>query len=459
MRLHIFKHILAGVALMAVASPVMMAQHTQSGYFLDGYMYRYRMNPAIGNDSTRFVAVPAIGNLNVAARGNLHVSDIFYNVNGRTTTFMNPGVTVAELMDNIGNNNRLSTDVNVTLLAGGFKAWGGYNTVTIGARANAAVRLPREVFSLLKEGVANQSYDIRDIGAHADAFAEIAFGHSRDINKQWRVGGTLKFLLGGANMDAKFKQARLDLGVDNWSVVADAELQSSVKGLTYKTDVNDDTHHRYVSGIDVDGTGLNGFGMALDLGAVYTLNQDWQFSASVLDFGFIHWNNNIVASTNGERQFYTDRYTFNADNDADNSFDNEWKKLRNDFSAIYELDDMGDRGGRTTMLSATLNFAGQYTLPVYRNLTFGLMNTTKIQGAYSWTDFRLSANVAPVKIFSATANMAVGSYGCGFGWLANLHVTGFNLFLGMDHTLGKLTKDGVPLSSNASVNFGMNVLF
>lgn len=120
---------------------------------------------------------------------------------------------------------------------------------------------------------------------------------------------------------------------------------------------------------------------------------------------------------------------------------------------------MGDRGGRTTMLSATLNFAGQYTLPVYRNLTFGLMNTTKIQGAYSWTDFRLSANVAPVKIFSATANMAVGSYGCGFGWLANLHVTGFNLFLGMDHTLGKLTKDGVPLSSNASVNFGMNVLF
>lgn len=321
------------------------------------------------------------------------------------------------------------------------------------------MRLPREVFSLLKEGVANQSYDIRDIGAHADAFAEIAFGHSRDINKQWRVGGTLKFLLGGANMDAKFNQARLDLGVDNWSVVADAELQSSVKGLTYKTDVNDDTHHRYVSGIDVDGTGLNGFGMALDLGAVYTLNQDWQFSASVLDFGFIHWNNNIVASTNGERQFYTDRYTFNADNDADNSFDNEWKKLRNDFSAIYELDDMGDRGGRTTMLSATLNFAGQYTLPVYRNLTFGLMNTTKIQGAYSWTDFRLSANVAPVKIFSATANMAVGSYGCGFGWLANLHVTGFNLFLGMDHTLGKLTKDGVPLSSNASVNFGMNVLF
>ena len=29
----------------------------------------------------------------------------------------------------------------------------------------------------------------------------------------------------------------------------------------------------------------------------------------------------------------------------------------------------------------------------------------------------------------------------------------------MDHTLGKLSKEGVPLSSNASVNFGINVPF
>lgn len=33
------------------------------------------------------------------------------------------------------------------------------------------------------------------------------------------------------------------------------------------------------------------------------------------------------------------------------------------------------------------------------------------------------------------------------------------MFLGMDHTLGKLAKQGLPLSSNAAVNLGINFPF
>ena len=41
----------------------------------------------------------------------------------------------------------------------------------------------------------------------------------------------------------------------------------------------------------------------------------------------------------------------------------------------------------------------------------------------------------------------------------NVHTPGFSFFLGMDHTLGKLAKQGVPLNSNGSVNLGLSVLF
>ena len=41
----------------------------------------------------------------------------------------------------------------------------------------------------------------------------------------------------------------------------------------------------------------------------------------------------------------------------------------------------------------------------------------------------------------------------------NVNVTGFNMFVGMDHFMGKLTKQGLPLSSNASVNMGINIPF
>ena len=52
-----------------------------------------------------------------------------------------------------------------------------------------------------------------------------------------------------------------------------------------------------------------------------------------------------------------------------------------------------------------------------------------------------------------------GDYGVGFGWLLNLHTTGFNFFVGTDHTMGKLSKQFVPLNSNADLNIGINFPF
>lgn len=445
-------------ALLACAAFTVSSQNTASGFYVDDYAYRYQMNPAVGN-STNFVAMPALGNLNVGMFGNLHLKNVLFNVDGRTTTFLNPGVSVSEVMNGLNDMNKLGGSVKINLLAGGFKAFGGYNTVTVSARADFGVKLPKSVFSLLKEGVENKTYSINDMGAFANAYGELAFGHSRQITPQIRVGGALKFLLGGGNLSAKLNKAELVLGEDDWEINSNAEIEASVKGLQYKQKLNENTGHQYVNGANIDGGGLNGFGMAVDLGATYSPLPDWSFNLAILDLGYIGWNNNMVASTQGDKYFNTDRYTFNADDDAPNSFDREKDKIRDDISALYELDDLGDKGSRTTMLGTTLNVGAEYTLPVYRKLTFGLLNTTRIQGDYTWTNFRLSANVAPVKFLDASASVAAGTYGCSFGWLLNIHPIGFNLFVGMDHTLGKLAKQGVPLSSNASFNLGINFPF
>lgn len=448
----------AGVATL-LATSASAQQNTYSGYFIDGNLYRHQLNPAFGNDSLTYVAFPGLGNLNVGMHGNLRVDDVLYNVNGRTTTFLNPAVDAGTFLKSLKDHNKVGADINIPILGGGFKAWGGYNTVSIGARASVNASIPRSVFSLLKEGATNSTYDISDLKARAYAYAEIAFGHSRQINSKWRVGGKLKVLLGGADVDMNLSTAQLTLGTDNWTATTDAEIRSSVKGLKYKTDVNEHTGRRYVSGVDVDGTGLNGFGLGFDLGANFKLNQDWSFSASLLDLGFIHWSNDMLASTCGPHTFQSGVHTFSVDSDATNSFSNEWKKIRDELYALYELDDCGDVGGRTTALAATLNVAAEYTLPYYRKLTFGLISSTRIAGKFTSTECRLSANVAPVKVFSAGANFAVGTYGCSFGWMLNVHPKGFNFFLATDHSLGKLAKQGLPLSSNGSVNMGINFPF
>lgn len=455
--MNINKHIFGALAATAVCFGA-AAQHTTSGYFVDDYTYRFQMNPAYDN-TKNFIAIPALGNMNVSMRGTLHVKDVIYNVNGQTTTFLSPFLTPEEVMKNLNGNKRIGADINIPILSAGFKAWGGYNTVTLSARASLGMKMPGALFSFLKEGVANQSYDLSGTKAYGTAYGEIALGHSRNITSKLRVGGALKFLIGIGDVNANFKTANLDLNENDWRITTDAEINASLKGMTYDTKINSHTGHEYVNGMNYDSFGLNGFGMAIDLGATYQLTKDIELSMALLDFGFISWSENNLATTYGEKTFNTDRYVFSADDNAPNSFENQWDNIRDDISAIYELEDAGNTGGRTTMLGATLNIGAKYTLPVYRKLNFGILNTTRIQGAFSWTDFRFSANIAPVKWVDGGINLGAGTFGAGFGWIINFHPAGFNFFVGMDHTLGKTTKEFVPLSSNASLNLGMNILF
>ena len=77
-----------------------VAQSTQTGYFTDGYLYRHTMNPAIGN-TKNYVSLPALGNSNISFRGNLALSDVLYQVNGKTATFLHPNLSSAEVLKNI----------------------------------------------------------------------------------------------------------------------------------------------------------------------------------------------------------------------------------------------------------------------------------------------------------------------------------------------------------------------
>ena len=442
---------LAGVALISCST--LSAQNTYSGYFLDNYTYGFQMNPAFGNENG-FVSMPVLGNLNLSMRGNLHLSNVLYNVDGKTVLFTNPNVPQSAV-NKFNNTNRLSTNEKFDIMSAGFKAFGGYNTVSIGARVNVNMGLPKAFFQLAKEGIENKTYDIKNLTANANAFAQLALNHSRDIQQVpgLRVGAALKFYIGAGNIDAYFNRAELQLGEDSWNAITNADIYASVNGLKYKTKINEKTGKEYVNGIDMNFNGLSGFGMGLDLGAQYKWN-DFEFSLALLDLGFISWGNTQWASTNGDQEVQTSDYIFNA-----SDFGNGWDNLKDGIEELYQLSDNGEMSSRTTGVGATLNIGVGYEFPLYRNLKFGFLSSTVINGRYTWSQARFSANVAPVKWFSAGANLEASTYGCGFGWIINFYTKGINFFCGMDHTLGKLAKQGIPLNSNASVNLGLNFPF
>lgn len=460
---------LAAAVIMIAAAGGAMAQGLNSAYFTDDYKFRHDMNPAFGNEQN-YVSIPALGNINVNTHGNFGYEDVVFDnpmypqgSDKKLTTFMNPYISTGAALDGFSKgNNRIMGDVGIMLFSGGFKAFGGYNTIEISSKTTFGISLPYELFEFAKN-TGNRTYDIGDINAHAMSYVELAFGHSRQINEKLRVGAKLKFLFGLGRADLKFSDVKADLAAnDKWTVSGKATADVSLKGFSFVSETDeynnpDKGEYEKVSDIDVYGFGLGGFGMAIDLGGVYRINDDWQVSAAVLDLGFISWSENAQAVNRSDKFEFDGFHDISVNDGSGVSFDDQADNYGDQMTDFLNLRDNGDQGGRTTGIGATLNFGAEYNLPVYRKITFGLLSSTRIKGAYTWTEGRLSANWTPLKWLDGGVNLAVNSFTTSMGWVLNIHPKGYNFFIGMDHLLGKQSKEGIPLSSNASLNIGMSV--
>ena len=456
-------------AAMTLCGTAVTAQTMNSAYFTGDYKYRHDLSPAYGNEQN-YISWPALGNLNVSTHGNFGYGDVVMNnpmfgkgSDKKMTTFLNPYISSSDALSGFSKgNNRISGNVDITILSAGFKAFGGYNTIELGARTSFGMSLPYELFEFAKN-TGNKSYDIGDVTANATAFAQLAFGHSHQIGDKLRIGAKVKFLFGGARADLKMENLKADLTADDkWTVTGKATANVSMKGFTYlesEEEYNDPQRgtYRKVDDVDIDGAGLGGFGMAFDLGGIYKINRDWTVSAAVVDLGFINWSNNMQATNRSQSFIFNGFHDTAVKSDHTNSLDNQADKYGDQIADFANLSDEGDQGSRSTGFGATVNVGCEYTLPVYRKLTFGLLSSTRINGDHTWTEGRLSANVAPLKWLDGGINVAVNSYTASMGWVLNIHPKGQNFFIGMDHLLGKTSKEFIPLSSNASVCVGFNV--
>ena len=443
------------LSLAAAAAMGVSAQESATGYFMENYNMKWQMNPAMGNRNN-YVGFPGLGNLNVTANGNISPTDVVYPLGGKTVLFTNPGISAEEALGNFKNINRISQSAAIGVLQAGFKAFGGYNNVAINVRETSSFALPKSIFSLVKEGIGNKEYDIRDLHAKAEAYAEIAFNLSRDIKQVpgLRAGVSLKFLLPVGFADADFNDLNLLLAEDTWKARSNARLRIGLDGIRYKTDINDRTGARYVSGVDTDDTkfGVNGFGFGIDLGASYKWN-DFNFSLAFTDLGAIRYNSVQEASTNGTKDFETAAHPIAIGDEG-----KSWDDFVDALSPLYELHDNGTVSSSTSLLGK-MRVGVDYKFPYYDKLHFGLMNTTSLSSMFPSTEFRLSANVEPVKGVAVSVSGAAGTYGANYGFLLSLGNKGFNFLLGMDYAALKMDKNSIPLTRNVDVHLGINFPF
>ena len=452
------------------------AQDLNSAYFVDDFKYRHTMNPAFGNEQG-YTAIPILGNLNLQLQGSLGVGDFFfknpdYGIKPgakKTTTFMHPGISADEALKGFDKGaNTVLFDMDIPVVSVGFTGFDGYNTVELKERMHFGLSMPYDFFQFAKD-LRNQDYSFDDLGARAWSYTELAFGHSRQLYDNLRVGAKVKLLFGTAYADLSMGGVHANLSGDHWLIDGKARAELNMKGATFKEKEEEyktqPGKYKRVDGIDVDGGGISGFGLGVDLGAAYEFKDcsvDWlnnlKVSLALTDLGFISWSNGLVAESSG-KSFEFDGFNNMDVTNGDNkkTFDDELDNYSDKMKDFANLENKGDNGGSTHGLAATLRFGLEYPLPYYDKLTFGSLLTHRFDGKYSWTEERISANVRPLKWIDGGINVAFTSFCTTMGWVVNFHPVGMNVFIGMDHMIGKTGASMIPLDSNASFNLGMNI--
>lgn len=464
------RHILAAFGMIMVNTA--LAQNLNSAYFTEDFKYRHSMNPALENEQN-YISIPALGGINARTQGDFGYDVVVLSnpLAGQTgqksmTTFMNPYIDISTALDGFSTgNNRIVVNASIAVLSAGFRGFGGYNTIELNAKASAGAVLPYELFEFAKN-TGNRTYNIGDIRASALSYAELAFGHSHQLSERFRIGAKLKILFGIGRADIGLENMKADLADANqWVISGTAKTDVSIKGFQYieeSKDYKEDLRgtYRRVKDIDVSGFGIGGLGLAVDIGGVYRLNKQWTVSAALLDLGFIRWTNDQQAQNTNSRFTFGGFHDASVSSDrpgANGTFEQQGDKYLDQITDFINVQDQGDQGSRMTGVGATLNAGVEYTLPSYDKLKLGLLSSTRLNGYYTWTEAKLSANWTPLQWLNGGLNIGMCSFGASMGWVLNIHPRGYNFFIGMDHMLGKLSKEFIPLSSNASLSLGMNI--
>ena len=437
------------------------SQGNKSTYFLEGTPYNHENNPAFSNDLNYFGI--GISNFNLNTQSNIGIKKfLFVNPDPtsqyKLTTFMDPSISADDFLSGLVDNNTFNINLSENILGVGFRSFGGFNTIGINIKSNTFINLPYELFNFLKNGASNlsgSSYNISNLRMMSTNYAEIAFGHSHKFMDKLTVGAKVKALIGLAAIDAKLDQLDITMSQTEWSIQSNGYLNVSGTGPEFVTDADN-----AIENFDINTPGLGGYGVAIDLGAVFEPIEGLKVSAAILDLGSIKWSNTLVGETDNEKITFggfEDMVLVGGEED-ESAVGDQGKQLQDDLTKMANFYDNGTTTDHSTTLSSTINVGAEYQIPVVKMITVGALYSRQSNEFFTNNEERLYINLSPTKWFDLSANYALTTLGDSYGFVMNFHPKGINFFIGSDFMVTDVTPQFVPINNlNTSLFFGFNI--
>ncbi len=347
--------------------------------------------------------------------------------------------------------NYIMADVRNELFGFGLNVKKNYFSLAITNRIMSTIIYPKDLFVLALEGngrsLLGNRASLDGLGAQIDGYIEYALGFNREINSQWRVGGRLKLLSGYANFSTKKSKLGLTTDEETFDLTVDGKFKFASSG--FRSMISSDSTND--EGFDfTNAYNFKNFGMSLDLGATYNINDKITVSASLLDLGFIRWKTQTANYETDNLDFHFEGVDLNAflhdsTDYLDRLIDTLQSKVDKDFtydpytSAISARFYLGASYKVTDWFSAGITSYNQIVNNRLRSAivlsgTIQLKNWLGFTANYSsygrsWGNIGLGLSLrgGPIQFFVMTDNiLGINYYGT-----KNIHASfGINLLIG-----------------------------
>jgi hypothetical protein len=424
------------------------------------------LNPAFQPACNFYIGMPLLSPLSFSAGFNsLKYKDIFtWDPSlGQFITFMHPDGDKDAFLSALKPVNNLNIALSTNLISMGWKKENLFYSVNMAIRVENNMSMPEDFFQFLVYGSRNQDrFNLSDFGGRLLAFHEYAFGISYKTDEEIQVGGRVKALFGIANVTIRPNLVNLETSIDMWDIQSQVNVDLSAPALLILTDsegkidsmqFEEDFGDDILSEIPtVLGAGNLGFG--IDLGVSYPVMENLTVSASLTDLGFIRWRRNVYnMKQSGQFSFEgVELDILNQDQDEENGgmMDDMLDSITN------QMDFYVSENPYTTNLSGVLHLGAAYELNDM--VRFGLATRTRVYNARFYNQLTLSANVQPIRAFSASMSYSViGNSYANLGLGLSLKAGPFNIYLITDQAASAFLSPG----NLQSVNFwlGMNMVF
>ena len=446
-----------------------MTGYAQRGYtmnFLDLVPQQNKFNPAYYTRYKSYVGIPLLSSV------QFQVNNDAFSIN--RAFIQRPD---RKLLDPLGiaaglsAENNLGIDVGVDIFSLGFKI--GENNqihVGLGIEAYGNLLLTKNTLNLLflqgpghflgiegANALSGNNFDLNVYGA-------LSLGYSREINEKLSVGGRVKLLSGFANLytDRSNIHLFIDDGHDPEITPYTYFIKPNLALNGSFSNVPQDSNLLYAmrnlgSVIGLPNSLLDNFGMGLDFGAVYQVNENVRIAASVYDIGFIDWKSNVqrITSKNQEKPF-----VFSGVGELTDLINSDGFRIQEIFTALWDsaVDYFQLNEVDTTFTSYRSPLRTSYNLSGFFNLTdydqIGVMWNSQLgkqkHNALTIAYMRSIGRNFQVCISNAFINETVFNFGGGFA----VNAGPFQFYLVVD----KISSFQVIDMRAANIHFGLNVV-